>query len=49
MHVSYDDMRKIFVLIKQDCARKLFEWLSVSNNDSIKPEKLIDIAIQRRK
>jgi hypothetical protein len=49
IHVSYDDMHKIFVLIKQDCARKLFEWLGVSNNEYVKPEELIDIATQRRK
>ena len=49
IHLSYDDMHKIFVLIKQDCARKLFEWLGVSNNDYVKPEELTDIAIQRCK
>ncbi|MCK5492113.1 MAG: hypothetical protein KAJ14_03275 [Candidatus Omnitrophica bacterium] len=49
IHLSYDDMHKIFVLIKQDCARKLFEWLGVSDNDYVKPEELTDIAIQRCK
>ena len=34
------------VFIKQDCARKLFEWLG---NKDVKPEDLTDIAIQRLK
>ena len=29
LRVAYDDMHKIFVLVKRDCARLMFEWLGV--------------------
>lgn len=45
--MTYNDMHKIFVLIKQDCAKLLFEWLGVPNGAPVKPEDLKDIAIQR--
>ena len=48
VHVSYDGMHRIFVLIKQDCARMLFKWLGV-NDASVQPEELVDLAIQKRK
>lgn len=47
IHVSYNDMHKIFILIKQDCARIMFEWLGVTKDGPVKPEDLKDIAIQR--
>jgi len=47
INVTYNDMQRLFVLIKQGCARLLFEWLGVSNNAPVKPEELKDIAIQR--
>ena len=46
MTITYDDMHTIFVKIKQDCARLLFEWQNVSNADAI-AEDIKDIAIQR--
>lgn len=44
--ISYDNMHKIFVLIKQDCSRMLMGWLGVKDAP-IKPEDIVDIAIQR--
>lgn len=48
IHVSYENMHKIFVLIKQDCARLLLKWLGMENSPNLKPEELIDVAIQMR-
>lgn len=42
---SYEGMHQIFVLIKQECARLLFEWLDVEDGP-VKPEELKDVAIQ---
>lgn len=42
---SYEGMHRIFVLIKQDCARLLLGWLGVENGP-IKPEEIKDTAIQ---
>ena len=44
--VGYDDMHTIFVLVKQDCARLMLEWLKVEGAASIASE-LKDVAIQR--
>ncbi|MGH7146749.1 MAG: hypothetical protein ACREIJ_02465 [Nitrospiraceae bacterium] len=46
LHVSYEDMHQIFVLIKQDCGRLMFEWLGVKDGP-ITPEEIRDLAIQR--
>jgi hypothetical protein len=48
VHVSYEGMHRIFVLIKQDCARMLFEWLGVKDAP-IQPEEIIDLAIQKKR
>jgi hypothetical protein len=48
VHVSYEGMHRIFVLIKQDCARMLFEWLGVKDAP-ILPEEMVDLAIQKRR
>ena len=48
IHVSYEGMHRIFVLIKQDCARMLFEWLGIKDAP-IQPEEMIDLAIQKRR
>jgi hypothetical protein len=48
VNVSYEGMHRIFVLIKQDCARMLFEWLGV-NDAPIQPEDMVDLAIQKKK
>jgi len=42
---SYEGMHKIFVLIKQECARLLLGWVGVQDGP-VKPEELKDIAIQ---
>ena len=47
VHISYESMHRIFVLIKQDCARMLFEWLGVKDAP-IQPEEIVDLAIQKR-
>ena len=46
IHISYKNMHQIFVLIKQDCARMLLEWLSVKDAP-IRPEDIVDVAIQK--
>lgn len=45
LEFSYEGMHRIFVLMKQDCARLLFEWLGVEYGPA-KPEELRDVAIQ---
>ena len=44
--LSYETMHRIFVLIKQDCARLLFGWLGITDSP-IQPEEMLDIAIQK--
>ncbi|MEI7827949.1 MAG: hypothetical protein WCI87_09195 [Euryarchaeota archaeon] len=46
IHISYEDMHRLFVLIKQDCGRLMFEWLGVKEAP-ISPDQIVDIAIQR--
>mgnify|MGYP001610841371 CR=1 FL=1 len=46
IHISYEDMHRLFVLIKQDCGRLMLEWLGVKDAP-ISPEQIVDIAIQR--
>jgi hypothetical protein len=46
INVSYDDMHKIFYMVKQDIARLLFDWLGVQDAP-ISLDQLRDIAIQR--
>jgi hypothetical protein len=46
IHISYENMHRVFVLIKQDCGRLMFEWLGVKDA-LISPEEIRDIAIQR--
>ena len=48
IHISYESMHRIFVLIKQDCARMLFEWLGVKDAP-VGPEDIVDLAIQKRR
>ena len=48
VHISYESMHQIFVLIKQDCARMLFEWLGVKDAP-IQPEEIVDVAIQKHR
>ncbi len=44
VHISYESMHQIFILIKQDCTRMLFEWLSVKDAPT-RPEDIVDLAI----
>lgn len=44
--IPYDDMHTIFVLVKQDCARLLFEWLKIDNATELAAD-LKSVAIQR--
>ncbi|UCC23011.1 MAG: hypothetical protein JSW23_02770 [Planctomycetota bacterium] len=46
IHISYENMHQIFVLIKQDCARMLYEWLGVKDAPT-QPDDIVDIAIQK--
>jgi hypothetical protein len=46
MHISYEDMHHLFVLIKQDCGRLMFEWLGVKDAPA-SPDQIVDVAIQR--
>ncbi len=45
LEFSYEGMHRIFVLMKQDCARLLFDWLGIKNGP-VRPEELRDVAIQ---
>jgi len=44
--ISYDTMHRIFVLIKQDCARMMFKWLDVEN-PLVNPGNITDFGIQK--
>ena len=44
-YISYENMHKIFVLIKQDCAKMLYELWGIKDAP-IQPGELKDIAIQ---
>jgi hypothetical protein len=44
--LSYESMQKIFVAVKQDCGKLLFDWLGVTDAP-VKLEEMADIAIQR--
>jgi len=48
VHIPYESMHQIFVLIKQDCARMLFEWKGVTDAP-IQPEEIVDVAIQKQR
>ena len=44
--IAYEDMHRLFVLIKQDCARLMYAWLGIKA-PPVRPEEVIDLAIQR--
>lgn len=46
LYLSYENMHKIFVLTKQDCARLMLEWLGIEGS-AIAPEDIRDMAIQK--
>jgi hypothetical protein len=45
LQLSYESMHKLFVLIKQDCARMLLDWLGVKDAP-VQPDQIVDIALQ---
>lgn len=46
IHIGYEDMHRLFILIKQDCARLMFEWLGIEGGQ-VSPDQLVDFAIQK--
>lgn len=46
IRICYEDMHRLFVLIKQDCGRLMFEWLGVKDAP-VSPDQMVDVAIQR--
>jgi hypothetical protein len=46
LNLSYETMHAIFVAVKQECGKLLFDWLGVTDAP-VTPEE-IDLAIQRR-
>ncbi len=45
---SPEKMQRIFVLLKQDCAKMIYEWLGVKDASSL-ASQMVDVAIQKRK
>jgi len=48
LEFSYEGMHQIFVLMKQDCARLLYEWLGIEDAP-VQPDELRDVAIEIRR
>jgi hypothetical protein len=46
LNLSYETMHSLFVALKQECAKLLFDWLGVTDAP-VKPEEIVDLAIQR--
>ncbi len=46
LNLSYETMHAIFVAVKQECGKLLFDWLGVTDAP-VKPEEIVDLAIQR--
>lgn len=46
IHISYEDMHRLFVLIKQECCRLMLDWHGLEDAP-ISPEQIVDITIQR--
>lgn len=44
--IAYEDMHRLFVLIKQDCARLMYAWLGIKD-PPVQPGEVIDFTIQR--
>jgi len=47
LHIGYDDMHKIFALVKRDCARLMFEWLGIKDAAD-QASQVVNVGIQRR-
>lgn len=46
LHIGYEDLHRIFVLVKQDCARMLLDWSGGSKDAPFSVDQLLDVAIQ---
>jgi hypothetical protein len=46
LDLSYESMHRIFIALKQDCGKLLFDWLGVTDAP-VKTEEIVDIGIQR--
>jgi hypothetical protein len=47
LHLGYEDMHQIFVLVKQDCARMVLEWAGALSTAPFAIDELRDVAIQK--
>ena len=45
VHISYENMHKIFVFIKQDCVKMLYDLWGIKNAP-VQPDEMKDVAIQ---
>jgi hypothetical protein len=48
IHPSYNDIHQIFIFIKQDCARMLFEYFGTVP-PGFTHEDIVDFAVQQKK
>jgi len=48
IQLSTEKMHRIFVLLKQECAKMLYEWLGVKDPSGL-ASQMVDVAIQKRK
>lgn len=46
LHLPYENMHQIFVLIKQDLARMLMEHFG-ANDGTVNPEEIVSVAVQK--
>lgn len=47
LHIGYEDLHQILVLVKQDCARMLLEWTGAAATAPFSVNEVRDVAIQR--
>ena len=46
LNLSYETMHAVFVAVKQECGKLLFDWLGVTDAP-VKPEEIVDLVSQR--
>ncbi len=46
LHLPYENMHQLFVLIKQDLARMLMEHFG-ANDGTVSPEEIVSVAVQK--
>jgi len=49
IEISYELMHQIFVKIKQECAKLIYEWLGIDTGGRFDVDQLKDVAIQKRR